>query len=104
MQREEAVREIRTQTPDAFLPKARKRGWICPICHNGEGKDGDGIVLNKKTSGNYKCFKCGFSGDIFDLIGEAFGLRLAVGIVLIVGAVVLTVLKATGSERKKCKN
>ena len=74
MKREEAVREIRTQTPDAFLPKARKRGWICPVCHNGEGKDGDGIVLNKKTPGNYKCFKCGFSGDIFDLIGEAFGL------------------------------
>lgn len=38
------------------------------------------------------------------VFGEAFGLRLAVGIVLIVGAVVLTVLKATGSERKKCKN
>ena len=60
--------------PDTFLNKARKRGWICPICHNGEGRDGDGIVLNKKTQGSYKCFKCGFSGDIFDLIGEAFGL------------------------------
>lgn len=73
MQREDATREIRIQSPDAFLQKARKRGWICPECHNGEGKDGDGIVLNKKN-GSYKCFKCGFSGDIFDLIGKEYGL------------------------------
>jgi len=73
MQREDATRLIRSQSPDAFLHKARKRGWICPECHNGEGKDGDGIVLNKKT-GSYKCFKCGFSGDIFELIGKEFGL------------------------------
>ena len=73
MQRDEAVKQLRTQSPDAFLERARKRGWICPVCHNGEGRDGDGIVLNKKTGG-YKCFRCGFSGDIFDLIGEKFGL------------------------------
>ena len=73
MQREDATREIRKQSPDAFLQRARKRGWICPECHNGEGKDGDGIVKNPK-SGGYKCFKCGFSGDIFDLIGIEYGL------------------------------
>ena len=48
MQKDEIIRTIKTQSPDAFLQKARKRGWICPECHNGEGKDGDGIVLNKK--------------------------------------------------------
>lgn len=74
MQKDEAVRMIRTQSPDAFLPKARKRGWICPVCGNGAGKDGDGLVQNKKTTGGYKCFRCGFSGDIFDLIGKVFGL------------------------------
>ena len=74
MQRDEAVKEIKLQSPDAFLEKARKRGWICPACGNGSGRDGDGIVLNKKTAGSYKCFRCGLSGDIFDLIGEKFGL------------------------------
>ena len=74
MSADETIRLIKTQSPDAFLPKARKHGWICPVCGNGEGKDGDGIVLNKKTAGSYKCFRCGFSGDILDLIGKAFGL------------------------------
>ena len=74
MQKDEAVRLLKSQSPDAFLPKARKRGWICPVCGNGEGRDGDGIVLNKKTAGSYKCFRCGFSGDILDLIGQKFGL------------------------------
>lgn len=73
MTREDATRDIKSQSPDAFLPKAKKRGWICPTCHNGQGKDGDGVVKNPK-SGNYKCFKCDWSGDIFDLIGVEFGL------------------------------
>ena len=73
MQKDEIIRTIRTKFPDVFLQKARKRGWICPECHNGEGKDGDGIVLNKKTS-TYKCFRCGFNGDILDLIGKTFNL------------------------------
>ena len=73
MQNDEIIRTIKTQSPDIFLPKARKRGWICPECRNGEGKDGDGIVLNKKTL-SYKCFRCGFNGDILDLIGKTFNL------------------------------
>jgi len=73
MIRDDAIRNIKMQSPDAFLSKAKKRGWICPICQNGQGKDGDGIVKNPK-SGNYKCFKCDWSGDIFDLIGKKFEL------------------------------
>lgn len=73
MQRDEAIREIRAQSPDAFLERARKHGWLCPECGNGGGKDGDGIVLNKITGG-YKCFRCGLNGDILDLIGLRFGL------------------------------
>lgn len=73
MTREDATMEINRQTPDAFLPKAKKRGYICPKCQNGKGKDGDGIVMNPRTK-KYKCFKCDFSGDILDLIGAEFGL------------------------------
>lgn len=73
MDRNDAVAYIKSQAPDAFLQKARKRGYICPACYNGTGKDGDGIVKNPKT-GKYKCFKCGIGGDILDLIGVEFGL------------------------------
>ena len=73
MNRNEATEYIKSQSPDAFLRKARKHGYVCPLCDNGTGKDGDGIVLNRKT-GKYKCFKCGIGGDIFDLIGATFGL------------------------------
>ena len=73
MDRNDATAYIKSQTPDAFLQKAKKHGYICPQCGNGTGKDGDGIVLNKKT-GKYKCFKCGIGGDILDLIGATFGL------------------------------
>lgn len=73
MDRIEATAFINRQSPDAFLQKARKRGWLCPVCKNGSGKDGDGIIKNPKT-GKYKCFKCGAGGDILDLIGLTFGL------------------------------
>ena len=77
MQREDATREIRTQSPDAFLQKARKRGWICPECHNGEGKDGDGIVKNPK-GGGYKCFKCGLYCRFYFRRFLVFRLQLSV--------------------------
>ena len=73
MDRTQATTYIRSQTPEVFMQKAKKHGYVCPRCGNGKGKDGDGIVPNPK-SGSYKCFKCGYSGDIFDLIGETFGL------------------------------
>ena len=73
MDRKEATAYIKNQNPSAFLQPARKRGFICPSCNNGSGKDGDGIVRNPKT-GKYKCFKCGIGGDILDLIGVTFGL------------------------------
>lgn len=74
MTREQAAEFIKEQSPGAFLPKAKKRGFVCPLCGNGTGADGDGIVKNPKD-GRYYCFKCGeVRGDIFDLIGAAFGL------------------------------
>lgn len=58
-----------------IMQKAKKRGYICPFCDNGAGKDGDGITLNPK--GNYyKCFKCGFSGSIIDLVGAVNNINL----------------------------
>ena len=73
MDRSSAIKYINEQTP-TFLDAARKRGWICPICGNGSGKDGTGIVRNPKD-GKYKCFKCDFSGDVLDLIARLYGLN-----------------------------
>lgn len=74
MTRENAMEYIKQQSPDAFLSKAKKRGFVCPKCGNGTGSDGDGIVKNPHD-GRYHCFKCGeVCGDIFDLIGAAFDL------------------------------
>ena len=65
--------KLKRQEP-SFLEAARKksngkRTWVCPQCGNGKGKDGDGIALdpNSRNSPHYKCFKCGFYGDIVDL-------------------------------------
>ena len=56
-----------------FLQRDRRnKGYICPCCGNGSGKNGDGIVRIPLSS-SYKCFKCGLSGDAFFWIGKAYG-------------------------------
>lgn len=61
------------QLADVYLPPDRqKKGWICPICGNGSGEDGDGLRINPnaKEPGHFHCFVCGFDGDLIDLIGK----------------------------------
>jgi len=65
----DTIEFLKTQKP-TFLPQARKKGYVCPRCGNGNGSDGDGISLHPGTT-KYKCFKCGFYGDVIDLFGEA---------------------------------
>lgn len=48
--------------------KGSKAGIICPICGNGTGESGTGITENPRKPGNLTCFKCGFQGDIIDLL------------------------------------
>lgn len=44
----------------------RKDTYICPLCGNGSGKEGDGIT--SKDGMHYKCFVCGHYGDVFDWV------------------------------------
>lgn len=61
------IEEARTRYAELLQP-AKKRGtFICPLCGNGTGSTGDGITPVPHKNGSLKCFKCGFSGDIFDL-------------------------------------
>lgn len=60
---------------DGYLEPAKKHGqWICPIC--GHGKGGDGLRVDEKRAdqGKLHCFTHEFDGDIFNLIGEQYGL------------------------------
>ena len=72
MNRSDAAREVKTRYAE-YLQPAKKRiagkpTYICPICQNGTGKDGDGMSIDPHGDGTQlKCFKCGFYGDIVDL-------------------------------------
>ena len=76
--RDQARQEIKARWRDIiteYTDKAKDRvngedSYICPFC--GHGKGGDGLTRNPKSKdGNsLKCFNCGFSGDILDLIQQ----------------------------------
>lgn len=42
----------------AFGADKTKKGFVCPVCNNGAGRDGDGVTRVPKSS-VWKCFKCG---------------------------------------------
>ena len=44
--------------------------YVCPICGSGTGANHTGAFSIDKDRTRWKCFSCGKSGDIFDLIGE----------------------------------
>lgn len=72
MDRDSAKREIKSRYAEYLRPAKKRVGgkqtYICPICNNGTGGDGDGLAIDPKGDGTQlKCFKCGFYGDIIDL-------------------------------------
>lgn len=76
MDRETAKREIRDNwepilegiTTTAAQNVNGRASYVCPLC--GHGSHGDGLTINprSKAPGALKCFGCGFSGDILDLL------------------------------------
>lgn len=73
---------IHALTPDALesrgVLKKAKTGYICPLCGNGEGRDGTGIDFHDENGTNLgKCFKCGAGFDNFKLLGLHYGLDAA---------------------------
>ena len=45
--------------------------YVCPLCGSGTGTNHTGAFsIDSKDRTRWKCFSCGKSGDIFDLIGE----------------------------------
>lgn len=68
MTRSEAKQEIRGRFREYLKPAKKKNTYICPLCNNGVGADGDGMTIDPKGDGlHLHCFKCGFHGDIVEL-------------------------------------
>lgn len=68
---ERTLLEIRSRWKEIYPRDKCGKGIICPICGNGTGTSGDGIRENPNGKvGALKCFKCGFSGDVIDLIQQ----------------------------------
>ena len=54
------------------------KGYVCPLCGNGSGADGDGLRVNPKDKGkskHYKCFACQAYGDVMEFIALEHGLE-----------------------------
>lgn len=67
MTRSEAKDEIKRRYAEYFTPAKKKGTYICPLCNNGTGSDGDGIAKDPRGDGTQlKCFKCGTYGDVID--------------------------------------
>ena len=72
MNRDQALQEIKGRYAE-YLQPAKKRGtYICPLCGNGKGPDGDGITVKPGTT-HLHCFKCGFGGSLVDLYQAEHG-------------------------------
>lgn len=73
MNKEEARQYIRDRATDYLKPDRSKKGYICPICGSGEGKNGTGITTKDKI--HFSCWSgCFINADIIDIIGQENGL------------------------------
>ena len=75
MTRDEARREVYYRFKAELQPDRQKRGYICPICGNGSGSDGDGITENKRSPDHYTCWRgCFKNADAFEILALQAGL------------------------------
>ena len=67
-----ALRDCLPDYVNSITTKSARGEYICPLCGSGSGAHKSGAFsINKKNPTQWKCFACGESGDIFDLIGKA---------------------------------
>ena len=81
MEIDKALQEVHDSTAEilrTMLTPAREKvnhqtSYVCPLC--GHGTHGDGLTFNPDSKNKYglKCFGCGFSGDVVDLIKATQG-------------------------------
>lgn len=75
MDRQAAIEEIRSSWRRLYPADSKGKGIICPLCGSGSGAHGTGIT-GDSTHGkpnSLKCWSCGFTGDVLDLIQQETG-------------------------------
>lgn len=73
MNREQARQYIIARSKEHLTPDKSRKGFICPICGSGSGKNGTGITT--KDGVHYSCWAgCFTNADIIDIIGLENGL------------------------------
>lgn len=75
MDRQTAIEEIRSSWRRLYPADKKNKGIICPLCSSGSGSKGTGIT-GDRTHGkpnSLKCWSCGFTGDVLDLIQQETG-------------------------------
>lgn len=76
------IQEIKERYSDEILEAMTEkdksgRGYVCPVCGSGSGKNGTGLLPVKGKPGYYHCFAAGCTfehGDILELIGKTYNL------------------------------
>lgn len=78
MKFDEARESLKLRLADYVKGKTKKSGsnYDCPIpgCNSGKGKNKTGAFSIAPNGKHWKCFSCGASGDLFDLIGALEGI------------------------------
>lgn len=76
MNNEQARNEIINRSFELLERDRSGKGYICPICGSGTGKNGTGITENPKKRKHFTCWTgCFQNADIFDIIGKEYGLN-----------------------------
>lgn len=61
---------LRNYVEQITEPGQQRGFYICPFCGSGTGKKQTAAFSINRDEQHYKCFSCGESGDIFDLIAK----------------------------------
>lgn len=75
MDRQTAIEEIRSSWRRLYPADRKNKGIICPLCSSGSGNKGTGITGDSSHGkpNSLKCWSCGFTGDVLDLIQQDTG-------------------------------
>ena len=75
MKRNEAKTYILENATRLLEKDKSGKGYICPLCNSGSGKNGTGITTQDNI--HYTCWACNeiSNADIFDIVGLEYGLK-----------------------------
>ena len=59
---------------ESITEPSKSGKYVCPLCSSGKGRHKTGAFSVTDNGDYWKCFSCGESGDIFDLIARLNGL------------------------------